>query len=283
MSRASELMDSRKFMAAMDVLITKWCMAQHGDGLDEQYGTDEEKAEALQAVLDMAMPALKYGETVSITDLLGKDVKPVPMPPYLHELNKPAKRRGIKALIPVPEKEQTLHDAEEFGRQMGKNAGESLVEALKPKRKRRTKAEMLADAANPEKPKTRAEAKKLFMAEADKLTDAQRLRFKTEDERNTPPDQIEVLRHTIREIIKPAWHQAAGSDGYRSFNVKMFRNGRALSMYAGNWVDALKAEGLPVHMNGQEAQMQFRVLNMGGNGESDGNGKNEKWINVKIA
>ena len=281
MSRASELMDSRKFMAAMDVLITKWCMAQHGDGLDEQYGTDEEKAEALQAVLDMAMPALKYGETVSITDLLGKDVKPVPMPPYLHELNKPAKRRGIKALIPVPEKELTLHDAEEFGRQMGKNAGESLVEALKPKRKRRTKAEMLADAANPAKPKTRAEARKLFMEEAGKLTEAQKLKFKSEDEKNKPQDQVAILRETVREIIKPMWNQAVGTDGYRSFNVKMFRNGRALSMYTGNWVDALRAEGLPVTMNGQEAQMQFRVLNMGSNGESDN--KAEKWINLKIA
>lgn len=126
MSRASELMDSIKFRKVMDDLIDVWGDVKSG-------ATDEQMAEALQAVLDMAMPVHQVSpqHLAKAQEFLSTTLEFKP-------------QRGIKALIPVPD---TMALAEAHGA-LPKGTTQAYTEAalhsLKPKRKRRTKAEMEA-------------------------------------------------------------------------------------------------------------------------------------------
>lgn len=212
-------------MAAMDELITAWSAIEAVSG-----PTEARKAEALQAVLDMAMPKLEYGQHVSITDLLPKDIKAVPMPPYLHDIKKP---RGIKALIPVPE---TMALAEARGA-LPKGTTQAYTEAalhsLKPKRKRRTKAEMAAARVPKSNPFNVDKATdEQVAAEIDRLAKAQ-----------ITPEK--AIADVIESAIKPHFAtRAPGPDGFKHFVVFMSRpDGSNLSSNGTKWKDALNAAG----------------------------------------
>lgn len=254
-------------MAAMDNMIREWTPPYN------TVETEESRAEAFQAVLDMAMQDAPYISIVH-PDIAHQ----LPGVLEAHELSRMAdklrKPRGIKALIPVPEPET-------FGKMMGRHAKATLEAIEKPKRKRRTKTEM--EEAKAGGPKSKSEARKLFLEEAGKLTPEMRAKFKAEDERNKPPDQVGVLRLMVREVIKPNWMKAIAADGYKTFTVKAIRNNQPLSLYPTNWAEALKAEGLNVSFDGQAPKITFRPLNISQNGDSSQDGKQELWIEVKIA
>lgn len=109
MSRASELMDSRKFMAAR----TEYYNAIMA-------GNEAKETESLDAMLDMALNMERA--------------------PMIHQFTPPAigKPRGIEAFIPIP---QELKDRIAHSMDVMRDIRDNPP---KPKRKRRTKAEMAA-------------------------------------------------------------------------------------------------------------------------------------------
>lgn len=234
MPNAVELMDSRKFMDSMKVLIQAWA----GKGVDfPEKGCDEESmAASLQSVLDAAGPQAQVK--------LARQEK-------MESLGLVPVGRPIVAKIaagPQDEIKTEVYNGK-FGKEtrtpignivIGKDDVE-IVDILnaKPKRTRRTKAEMLAGVPKGvklTKPFNYDKAtEKAVAAQVDAITASQ-------------PTREQNIAEAVNRIIKPVFHTVAPAwDGFRHFIVKLDQpNDVTLSGNGNLWKDALKASGIPV-------------------------------------
>ena len=204
---ASELLDSRKVYAACEVFANSWAASK-----------DDARVMALQTLLDL-LP----GQTIPAWDAarLGKGVS-IPTAPTLNDplmLGKPSYHAGSDAA-----------------------KGKDAVYDAKPKRSRRTRAEIAAGV------KKGGLTKGLTKAEWDASTTptvAETARIKAEDKANKSPDPEIARREAIEQVIKPNFGQG------KIIWVNMERNGRRLP--TADWEPALRGAGLNF------AQMQTLV------------------------
>lgn len=138
------------------------------------------------------------------------------------------------------------------------------VESMFPKEKRfspKNKGGRPKGSKN--KPKPTQPAPNAALKEIDKaLTPGEKKRLKAEDEKNKPVPQEEIISRAVQEVIKPNFAAAPDQGGFKCFNVKSVRHGQTVPMSAEKWKQALKAHGINV------MQLQFRLLNLGENGDS---------------
>lgn len=183
-------------MKAVELMDSRKFMAVLGDLRDEmvEQGMESEGIAAkLQAVLDMANGQIGTIKGVPIV------VKPV-------------------GHIRI--------DSGGIGEVMHMLKAERETKALeKPKRKRRTKAEMEADAKNPKPEMSKAETSK-FAAEAERARLA------------TQPAEV-LIADFVKNHLKPAYDKGA-----RTFNIPNNYKGRVMSTSEERWKLVLSQEGI---------------------------------------
>lgn len=189
---------------------------------------ENEKAEALQAVLDLAYP--KPSSSFGRLD----------NPPRISQID-PATGKEEEAATIYPAKGIKVFE-------------DGQVESTKTKRKRRTKAEMEIAKISTMPAKQPRKASKPFNYDA--ASDVATAKEVDRLAKNQPTRE-ECIRKAVEEAIKPTWSKAVPSwDGFKHFVVNIDRpDGTTLSGKGDLWKNALKAAGI-----------QFSKLEIGSQG-----------------